>query len=383
MRGYIRKRDKDVWQLVIDLPKDPISGKRRQKYVTVHGSKRKADFELQKLLVGARDVQARSSTQSLAGAMSEWFEGVSGGLSPTTVQGYEGRIRRQILPALGALALNEVSASHLDRLYRDLVAQGSSASSIRQTHAIIRRFFNKARKWGWVESNPALLASPPKVVTPQVVAPTVEQLIKILEEAKAVHPQWGAFFMLAALTGMRRGELCALHWDDCGDTGVMVTKSVIYTPAGGTREAPTKTHQARFVALDAIGQAIIEGQKEELRRAARSLGLGLAQNPYLFYSEPDGSLPVHPDTPSKLFRRLGDKFGWRELHLHSLRHFTATQLVAAGVDIRTVAGRLGHADASVTLKVYSHVLEAKNQEAASIMGTLLRPPIQIEGERVE
>jgi len=64
---------------------------------------------------------------------------------------------------------------------------------------------------------------------------------------------------------------------------------------------------------------------------------------------------VHPDSPSKLFRRLLDKFGWRELHLHSLRHFTATQLVAAGMDIRTVAGLLGHADASVTLKVYSHV----------------------------
>ena len=61
-------------------------------------------------------------------------------------------------------------------------------------------------KWGWTECNPALLASPPKVATPTVVAPTVEQLIKILEEAKAVHPQWGAFFMLAALTGMRRGE---------------------------------------------------------------------------------------------------------------------------------------------------------------------------------
>jgi integrase len=115
--------------------------------------------------------------------------------------------------------------------------------------------------------------------------------------------------MLGALTGMRRGELCALHWDDCGDTGVMVTKSLIYTPAGGTREAPTKTQQARFVAIDVIGQAIIEGQKEELRRAARSLGLGLVLIPYLFYSEPDGSLPVHRDSPSKLFRRLLDKFG--------------------------------------------------------------------------
>ena len=94
-----------MWQLVVDLPKDPISGKRRQKYVTDHGSKRKADFELQKLLVSAKDAQARSSTQSMAGAMTEWFESVSDGLSPTTVQGYEGRMRRQILPAFGELAL--------------------------------------------------------------------------------------------------------------------------------------------------------------------------------------------------------------------------------------------------------------------------------------
>ncbi|WP_276940594.1 site-specific integrase [Ferrimicrobium acidiphilum] len=173
--------------------------------------------------------------------MTEWFESVSDGLSPTTVQGYEGRMRRQILPAFGELALNEVSASHLDRLYRDIVTQGSSPASVRQTHAIIRRFFNQAMKWGWVESNPALLASPLKVAVARVIAPTVEQLISILEETKAVHPQWGAFFMLGALTGMRRGEICGLHWDDCGDTGVMVTKSVIYTPAGGTREAPTKT----------------------------------------------------------------------------------------------------------------------------------------------
>ncbi len=277
---------------------------------------------------------------------------------------------------LGELALNEVSASHLDRLYRDLVTQGSSPASIRQTHAIIRRFFNQAMKWGWTECNPALLASPPKVATPTVVAPTVEQLIKILEEAKAVHPQWEAFFTLAALTGMRRGELCALHWDDCGDRGIKVIKSLIYTPADGTREAPTKTHQGRYVALDELGRSVVEGQKEQLRQAAKSLRVDLVANPYLFYSSPDGSLPVHPDSPSKLFRRIADNFGLKELHLHSLRHFAATQLVAAGMDIRTVSGRLGHADASVTLKVYSHVLEAKNQEAAAIMGELLGSTIR-------
>ena len=90
MRGYVRKRGKDVYQLVVDLPKDPISGKRRQQFVTVHGSKRKADFELQKLLMGAKDTKTRSSTQSVETAVTEWFERVIPGLSPTTVQGTRG-----------------------------------------------------------------------------------------------------------------------------------------------------------------------------------------------------------------------------------------------------------------------------------------------------
>jgi hypothetical protein len=77
VRGYIRKRDKDVWQLVVDLPKDPISGKRRQRYATVHGSKRKADFELQKLLREAQESRARDSSVLVESAIRKWITLVS------------------------------------------------------------------------------------------------------------------------------------------------------------------------------------------------------------------------------------------------------------------------------------------------------------------
>ncbi len=373
MRGYVRKRGSDTWQLVVDLPRDPATGKRRQRYVTVHGSKRKADAELAKLLSEASNSRARTSSTSTEHAIREWIDLVSQSLSPTTVRGYLGWINLEIVPALGMLPLSDVTAAHLDHLYRNLVARGCAPASVRQVHAIVRRFFNQAMKWEWTTSNPALLASPPKVPAAQILAPSIEQLRTILAEAKNIHPQWAAFFALAALTGMRRGELCALHWDDCLDGGISVTKSLIYTPSGGTREAPTKTHQGRYIAIDSYAKTVIEDQKDELKNAALSLHLALTSNPYLFYSVPDGSTPVHPDSPSKLLRRIADKHGWRELHLHSLRHFTATQLVAAGVDIRTVAGRLGHADASVTLKVYSHVVDEKSHEAASILGALLAP----------
>ena len=106
--------------MVVDLPKDPISGKRRQRYVTVHGSKRRADFELQKLLSEAQQSRARDSSVLVESAIREWITLVSQNLSPTTVRGYMGWIDLKIVPALGMLPLAEVTAAHLDRLYRDL-----------------------------------------------------------------------------------------------------------------------------------------------------------------------------------------------------------------------------------------------------------------------
>ena len=204
-----------------------------------------------------------------------------------------------------------------------------------------------------------------------MISPSVEQLTTILHDAEALHPQWAAMIALAAVTGMRRGEILALRQSDVSDGTIHVRRSLVYTPLTGTVEGPTKTRQLRKVALDAIGMAVIERQMSALREASETLRLSPVADPYLFFSEPDGATPFHPDSITKVFRRLADAHGWRELHFHSLRHFTATQLIAAGVDIRTVSGRLGHSDPSVTLRVYAHVLEAKDREAAEIMGRLL------------
>jgi integrase len=103
------------------------------------------------------------------------------------------------------------------------------------------------------------------------------------------------------------------------------------------------------------------------------LELAPVENPWLFFAEVDGSKPLHPDSISTAFRRITKKLGIDGIHFHSLRHFTATQLIAAGVDIRTVSGRLGHANSAITLRVYSHVLEENDRAASDIMGRLLGP----------
>ena len=95
--------------------------------------------------------------------------------------------------------------------------------------------------------------------------------------------------------------------------------------------------------------------------------------PFVFSPELDGSKPFRPDNVTSFFIRVRDSLGLDGVRLHDLRHFTATQLIGAGVDVRTVAGRLGHSDASVTLRVYSHVIEERDRAAAVIMGRVLEP----------
>ena len=181
--------------------------------------------------------------------------------------------------------------------------------------------------------------------------------------------------MLAALTGMRRGELCALRWTDVDlERGELdVSRSVVVVP-GGIAEKGTKTHRFRIVALDEVGIALLVHHRANVDDWARQAEVAVPDDAYVFSHAVNGSKPFRPDNVTGFFTRVRDSLGLPNVRLHDLRHFTATQLIAAGVDVRTVAGRLGHSDASVTLRVYSHALEERDRAAAEIMSRVLNAP---------
>lgn len=377
MKGSIREKRPGVWELLVELPKDPATGERRRKWATVKGSKRKAEFELQKLLVNAQDAKKRASSASVEYVVHAWFESARLRLTQKTIYNYEWRIEKHILPALGAFPIDKLTAVHIDELYHELEAEGNKVSSIRYTHAVLRRALNQAIKWGWLESNPAMRASPPRATQTDMQSVSLTQLAVLISDAEKVNLQWASMIILAAVSGMRRGEMLGLKWSDIEDGAIRIRRSLGYTPKDGIFEGPTKTRQTRRIALDQIGMAVIERQKEEIRFAANKVGVPVASDPYLFSPEPDGGKPFHPDSISKVFRRIADLHDWRDLHFHSLRHFSATEMIAAGVDVRTVAARLGHADASVTLRVYSHALPERDRAAAELLGSrisLAQPP---------
>lgn len=374
MQGSKRKLREGVWELRLTLGKDQITGKYRRVSKTFHGSARAADRALRDLI----DEQAPSTDG--AGAtfgqlLDQWLDECERlDLSPTTLRTYRSQIEKTIRPRLGKVPLTALTAKHLDDLYGALKAVDKSPKTIRNHHGTISAALHQGVRWEWVNENVADKARPPRVPQRRVSAPSVEVVRKVIDAAEERDPRLAPFLILAALTGMRRGELCALRWTDVDlNLGVIeVSRSVVVVP-GGVAEKSTKTDTSREVALDPVGIALLEEYKDEVIGWAKAVGVALPKDAFIFSPFIDGTTPFRPDNVTSFFIRVRDSVGAKEVRLHDLRHFTATQLIGAGVDVRTVAGRLGHADPSITLRIYSHLIEDRDRAAAAIMGDVLGP----------
>lgn len=171
------------------------------------------------------------------------------------------------------------------------------------------------------------------------------------------------------------GELCALRWSAVDvevEPSLVISHSIVDVGTGRLLRKDTKTHQVRRVALDAATTAVLARQRARQAELAAEAGVGLADDPYVFSQAVDASTPYRPNRLSALFRRLTRRLELTHITLHGLRHFMATQSIAAGVDIRTVAGRLGHGGGGViTMKTYAHFVHAADRRAADHMGQLV------------
>jgi integrase len=342
---------------------------------TFHGSSREADSALRDLVDKYGEGRPDGVGVTVGKFLDRWLEECERmDLSPTTIRNYKSQIEQTIRPRFGKLALIRLTPKHLDDLYGDMKDQGLSSKTIRNHHAVISSALHQAVRWGWVKENVALKAKPPRVPQRRVQAPSVDDVRSVIEAAELRDPRLAPLLMLAALTGMRRAELCALRWTDVDleRRELDVSRSIIVV-SGGLAEKSTKTDRFRMVALDDVGVSLLEHHRVRVDEWAQAAGVVVQPNGYVFSHAPDASKPFRPDNVTGFFTRVRNSLGLREVSLHDLRHFTATQLIGAGVDVRTVAGRLGHSDPSVTLRVYSHALEERDRAAAEVMGKVLNP----------
>jgi integrase len=377
----IRKRGAR-WQVRVYLGRDLLTGRKR--YTTATVNTRTEAKRLEARLVteidqGRHRAAGSKTVGELVERWLEWRQSVKP-ISPTTLAGYRGYIDRTILPALGKVPLRRLDAATLDTFYARLRKTGGqggrpmAASSVRQVHAILSGALKRAVAWGWISQNPARLAVPPSIEQADVQPPSAEDAARLLRVAQAEEPELGLFLRLAVVLGARRGELCALRWSDVDlDQGaILVAGSVIAVRGHGPTAKDTKTHAKRRIAVGAATVGLLRAHRVEQAKTALACGANLAPTAYVFSHAADASVPVRPDYMTHRFVKLARRLGVR-CRLHDLRHFMVTQLVAGGVDWRTVSGRAGHVDGHMTLGTYAHFQQAQDRQAAELMEHLLIP----------
>jgi integrase len=224
---------------------------------------------------------------------------------------------------------------------------------------------------------PGLRASAPPIRHVEPRSATLDQL-RCLDEA--ADDDFATMLILAATTGMRRGELCGLEWSALqlssdGPGTALVCQVVVHGHDGRPLVRPsTKTGRSRRISLDGATVTTLRDHRERCETVARACS-ARSLGRFVFSPLPGNAEPYQPHSVTRRFTRPCNRLGIEGLTLHqATRHFAATQLIADGIDVRTVAGRLGHSRASFTLDVYSHLLTERDDGAASLLGGLVNRP---------
>jgi integrase len=322
MSGNLRPLRSGVWEARIDAGRDPATGKRRQVSRTVYGTKREAQKVLNEMAVEADRGRFTGTSATFGGLCEGWLELATASLSPVTVRNYRDLLKNHIIPALGTVPVASIQTIDLDRLYHALQTRGVTPSTVRHIHSVIRRAFRQAVLWGWIATNPAVNATQPRLIRPDLSPPDVDQVAEIIRAANESDPEFGHFLHLAATTGARRGELCALRWGDIDvERGSLSIERSIIEVSGGVFEKDTKTHSSRRIALDEGSLEVIELQRQLAHERASAAGLSMDVAGFVFSRDPEGALPWRPDHVTKEFAAVRDSLGYRGVRLHDLRHF--------------------------------------------------------------
>lgn len=392
--GTIRERTPGHFEIRAYLGRSPSGTPRYDQETYVHhrkdGGIQAARARL-KMLEGTTDKKKRS-TATLGALLDDWLNHSRRiGRAESTIAGYERRVRR-IKEALGDVELSKLTAKTFDTWYGELLEAGKSPADVKAYHRVISAALNQGERWESVERNIARRADPPRVPDADIEAPSPEQvelLIRLAQASKA--PEMASIIFWAAITGMRRGEICGLHWNrvDWDESKVFVCRSV-WQVNKRLGEKDTKSHQTRWVSIGKVGVALLRARLARATEDAAAVEAIIDPDGYVWSTDIVGGEPWHPDRITQAFKRLcqlaekparlaAAKAG-RELsseerwpyRLHDLRHYSATELLDAGVALPTVSQRLGHRRTSTTADIYGHGRESTDKKAAEILGRTIQ-----------
>ncbi len=351
--GYIRKRGNRSWQLTYDAPRG-ADGKRRQRYETVHGTKRQAQARLNEILHSLNRSEYREPTAlTVAEYLDLWLRDyVRPNLRVRTAEGYGTIIRKHVLPYLGHIRLADLSARHIQSYYASLLDR-LSAQTIKHHHTLLHRAFEIAITWELLDRNPTQRVRTPKPSPSPARTLSTDEVRRLLAHARLT--PYHVPIHLALYAGLRRGEILGLRWKDVDiDTNTLnIRQTLMHVRRQGyTWGEPKSDGSRRTIALSPATIFLLLAHRE--RMEAEHASRGISTMPEQVCALPDGRL-MKPDALSRACRRIARQCDIQGMRLHDLRHTHASLLLSEGTPIHIVQARLGHQSITTTVDIYGHV----------------------------
>ena len=371
--GSLRKRSDGRWEGRYTAGYDPNTGKRIIKNVL---GKTQAEAKA-KLTAALQECEVLDTTRTdeytVATWLRSWYElYAQPNVRTATADRYRLMIETYTIPRIGKIKLKKLTSRDLQKLYKDLMEHGRvnqrsghgnpglSSTTVRSVHLMLHSAFERAVKERLISRNPTDDCIAPKVQKVEMKTLRPEHLGSYLDaaDARGVLPM----FYLELVSGLRKGELVALLWDDLDvqNRTISVSKQYIKNPSGKlTLSRPKTETSVRRVSIPqgAVDLLILEHEKHP-------------DNPYMFPSPVTGEM-YYPDSVVKLHEKILKDAGLEHIRFHDLRHTFATLALQNGVDIKTVSSMLGHYDAGFTLRTYTHATRQMQDQAAETMGNFM------------
>ena len=378
--AHLRKRGPKKYQIIVELGRDPVTNKRKRKYVTVKNvTKKEAQKKMLELMQKYEDgsglVEPKDMTfKELA---KQYMNSHQHNIAQRTYDRYSGIVDNHLIPAFGNYKVDQIKAVHIQSYQNQKLTNGKrrgegglSRATVAMHHNLLSSLFSEAQKLDLIDKNPVKLVSTPKAKRPKNNFLDEEQVNQLIEAADSQFMK--DYIRVAVACGLRRGEQIGLEWKDVDlkNKKVSITQALKRTSKGIELGEPKTSSSRRSIAITDDIVAVFKRIKK--RQAKQKLALGSDYNTRfnLIFCEDDGRY-CNPNTVTRRFKRAAKKIGLDDIKLHDLRHTMASLMLKSGANPKIVQERLGHASIMQTMDRYSHLSFDLQQEAAEDLSSLL------------